>query len=214
MEGSFNSRFLAFGGFLMSLQLVVCCAGLCLTQISDAGWQPTSSEMTISKIPSTTVEERLEAVESRLEDLESQLAAIRQHLGFVEMPKIIDPQKPRAPGGEVAISRLDRMDRRLAKLEGGATESTGNPPLVPVPAGTSATPLCGMRVLINLTVFDRYITVNDRVYRAPRGRTEIWVPFALVEVYARNWELPKLWGMSNWKWNGRHYEMVIEIRPR
>ena len=76
----------------------------------------------------------------------------------------------------------------------------------------SVTPESGKLILQNLSGLSHYVSVNGTRHLVSPGRTEIWIPRAIVEVYLPHHESPKLWGMSNWKWTGQHHEMLINIR--
>ena len=77
-----------------------------------------------------------------------------------------------------------------------------------------ATPVLtqGRLVVQNLTGVPHYLSVNKVQHYVQPGRTDIWVPYQMVEAYLPSHELPKLLGMSLWRWTGRDYEMPLEIR--
>jgi len=74
--------------------------------------------------------------------------------------------------------------------------------------------LTGTLILQNDTGVSQVATINGRRYQVPPGRSELPVPRAVLEVYLPWYEQPKLWGMSNWRWTGQRYEMVIAIKPK
>ena len=74
--------------------------------------------------------------------------------------------------------------------------------------------LTGTLILQNDTGVTQVATINGIRYQVPPGRSELPVPRAILEVYLPWYEQPKLWGMSNWRWTGQRYEMLIEIKPK
>ena len=72
----------------------------------------------------------------------------------------------------------------------------------------------GTLIMQNDTGVTQVATINGTRYQVPPGRSELRVPRAILEVYLPGHEQPKLWGMSNWRWSGQRYEMLIEIKPK
>ena len=70
----------------------------------------------------------------------------------------------------------------------------------------------GRLVVQNLTGVPHYLSVNKAQHYVQPGRTDIVVPYQMVEAYLPTHESPKLLGMSLWRWTGRDYEMPLEIK--
>jgi len=74
--------------------------------------------------------------------------------------------------------------------------------------------LTGTLILQNDTGVTQVAAINGGRYQVLPGRSELPVPRAILEVYLPSYEQPKLWGMSNWRWTGQRYEMLIEMKPK
>ena len=76
----------------------------------------------------------------------------------------------------------------------------------------AATPTHGRLVVRNFTEASHYLSVNNVQYVVSPGRTDIWVPFQVVEAYLPVYEPRKVLGTALWRWTGRDYEMPLEIK--
>jgi len=74
------------------------------------------------------------------------------------------------------------------------------------------TPREGLLTVDNLTPYWRTLSINDKPFTLAPGRTSVWVPYGSVTTHLSAYEQPKTWDTTYWKSNGRHQEMVIEIR--
>jgi hypothetical protein len=151
-------------------------------------------------------------IEQRLDRLEQQIQLIQQHVGMrggLPSSARIDNGSQREQPGEDHLGRIEaearrlneRVDRVERQLDGAAGSSRVLPP-----------PTQGRLIVRNFTGVPYYLSVNKVLHYVQPGRTDIWVPYQIVEAYLPSHESPKLLGMSLWKWTGRDYEMPLEIR--
>ena len=129
--------------------------------------------------------------------------AVKQLAGFTkeEIAKI------RAQLDDLETTTSDLQKKLLPETmlrEEGDQEQVKPPPPV----------LTGTLLLQNETGVTQVATINGTRYQVSPGRSELPVPRAILEVYLPGHEQPKLWGMSNWRWSGQRYEMLIEIKPK
>ena len=147
-----------------------------------------------------------QSVEERLDRLELQVRLIGQHLGirFVLPPTAPDTDAT-SPSLSTSNDRLTRLEEKLDQLQQQLDGKRALNQAVPVSTQ-------GRLVVQNLTGVAHYLSVNQVRYYVQPGRTDIWVPHQVVEVYLPWHESPKLFGMSLWKWTGRDYEMRLDVR--
>jgi hypothetical protein len=159
-------------------------------------------------------------LEGRLAAMEQRLQAIEEHLGLRMPPSRKEGDAFRgSTGTSRPPARIDSLEgqyqdlaSRLAQIERQGANATRSdnpaPKLVPVPA----VPIQGKVVLQNWTGNRQYVSVNGLRFWVEPGYTEVWVGYSPAEVYIPGVEQPKLFGMSMWRWNGREYEMRIDLR--
>jgi hypothetical protein len=157
------------------------------------------------------------SIERRLTNLENQFTFIIEHLGL--RTKASAPNSgPTGPlietGSTDRLGRLEQgyqeIQRRLQQVQGQLDQPrpTGEP-LKPVPAEDVPQ---GRLVIVNWTGTHQSFSVNGvRHYLAP-GQWELMVPYRPVEAYLPGREVPKLFGMSMWRWTGKDYEIRVEIK--
>ena len=181
----------------------------CLTSsVGSFSAEPAAQQPTLAP-PQTAGQ----SIEERLTRLEMQLQLIQRHLGLQYRFRPKSSGADSAPSDQSAdydrLSRLEQETRRVGEqLEqmqrqlDGATSTNRVTPVVSQ----------GRLVVQNLTGVPHYLSVNKVQHYVQPGRTDILVPCQVVEAYLPSHELPKLLGMSLWRWTGRDYEMPLEIK--
>jgi len=172
------------------------------------GYEPADQQPTLAP-PQTDGQ----SIEERLDRMEMQLQLIQWHLGLhLRLPpgtSGADSTLPNPTADDDRLSRIERETRRMddqlqrlqSQLDGPKPDGRSDV----LPAGQ------GRLVVQNLTGVPHYLSVNKIQYYVLPGRTDIWVPYQVVEAYLPRHEPPKLLGMSLWRWTGRDYEMPLEI---
>jgi hypothetical protein len=186
-------------------------AGLaaCLTSSAGSfGAEPTAQQPTLAP-PQTAGQ----PIEERLARLEMQLQLIQRHLGLrYRLPPAssgADSTLPDQSTDSDRLSRLEQETRRFGEqVEQMQRQLEGATP----PSRVAPVPAQGRLVVQNLTGVPHYLSVNKVQHYVQPGRTDILVPCQVVEAYLPSHELPKLLGMSLWRWTGRDYEMPLEIK--
>jgi len=186
------------------------------------------AETTTQRLTPVSGQTGVGPIEGRLDRLEQQIQLIQQHLGMrfreSQLPltgSIADPTLPdqssalNQSGGPGQSSDYDRIAfleanaRRLAdqveRLQRQLDDARTPSRLAPVVTR-------GRLVVQNLTSVPRYLSVNGGQHYVLPGRTDIWVPYQMVQAYLPANEMPKMLGMNLWRWTGRDYEMPIEIK--
>ena len=181
----------------------------CLTNSTGVfSAEPTAQQPTLAP-PQTAGQ----PVEERLARMEMQLQLIQRHLGLrYRLPPANPGSDPAIPDESTDYDRLSRLEQETRRF-GERVEQMQRQ--LDGPAATSrVTPALtqGRLVVQNWTGVPHYLSVNKVQYYVQPGRTDIRVPYQVVEAYLPNHESPKLLGMSLWRWTGRDYEMPLEIR--
>jgi hypothetical protein len=166
-----------------------------------------------------TFEERLAALEAQMQAITDEMAMIRRHLDLL-MRHPVGPSKPASKAGNTPTTtqeqlqqlenaaretgdRLEQIERQLEKAK--TPQPLTNPPIAPIP-------MQGRLVVRNWTTTSHHLSVNGALYLVQPGRTDIPVPYQQVEAYMPGHELPKVLGMSFWRWTGRDYEMWMDVK--
>jgi hypothetical protein len=164
-----------------------------------------------------SVEDRLASLEAQIQSMRDQIGLIRRHV--VIRHDVGSPVSASDTGSAPATAQeqLDRLENtarevydRLEQIE-RQLEKTRTPPQPNVPP-IAPTPMQGRLVVQNWTRLSQYLSVNGALYLVQPGRTDISVPYQQVEAYIPGHELPKLLGMSFWRWTGRDYEMWMDVK--
>ncbi len=162
-------------------------------------------------------------LEDRVELLELQVRTMRARLNVLErqLRRTDDAGSP--PAGNEAENDPVSARERLEQLEKSAREVDNRiaqmgrklrelqPEPQPDPPSAVPLPAQGRLVVQNWTMSSQHLSVNGTLYLVKPGRTEILVPYQMAEVYVPGSELPKLLGMSFWRWTGRDYEMRVNV---
>lgn len=164
-----------------------------------------------------TIEERLDVLEAQTQVMKEEIDLIRRHVVITRTSGSSSSAPDTASGQSAAQERFDRLENttrglydRLEQIGRQLEEAKPRPqPNMSVVASTTTQ---GRLALQNWTKFSQYLSVNGTVYVVQPGRTDIMVPWQPVEAYIPGRELPKLLGMSFWRWTGREYEMPLEIK--
>lgn len=191
----------------MGVRTIILSAAL----LAGLGFPSDSSAVgpTLAQQQAPSLEHDQITVEERLDRIEAQIHMILQHLGLSLSRPAYDSQggvaEPAVPGGRIPRLEEDtrNINHQITAIQREIDEITK--------PGASVS-VRGKLVLHNLTGVSQDVSINGIRLRIRAGRTETWVPHAIVEVYLPWFESPKLWGMSNWRWTGHHHEMVISIR--
>jgi hypothetical protein len=159
----------------------------------------------------------LGALEEQIRSMRDQIGLIRRHViirrdvgapisasDTGNAPSTAQEQLDRLENAAREVyDRLEQMERQLEK-----TRTPPQPTVTPI----ASVPMQGRLVVQNWTRFSQYLSVNGALHLVQPGRTDIPVPYQQVEAYSPGHELPKLLGMSFWRWTGRDYEMLLEIK--
>jgi len=152
-------------------------------------------------------------IEERLARLEMQLQLIQQHLGVrFRLPPSNSGSDATPPDSSSEYDRLTRLEREARRSTERLEEMQRQLDGVASPSRVSPVVTQGRLVVQNWTGMPHYLAVNKVQHYIQPGRTDISVPYQVVEAYLPSHESPKLLGMSLWRWNGRDYEMPLEIR--
>lgn len=172
---------------------------------TEARWEKVDAEL--RRLSAAVSEQRTAAAEDpsgRQRDTDDRLAQVDQTLEGMwavihEMRKTHDE----------LTNQMKRVEQSLSKklIETSYQDDKPKRSTSPKPV-----PMHGRLVVENWTGKSHRMVVNGQSYWVSPGRTILTVPHAIVEAYMPNHEGPKLWGLSNWKWNGQGYEMFITLR--
>ena len=173
------------------------------------GYEPVKQEPTLAPLQTNGP-----SIDERLRRLETQIQLIRQHLGLqiAGQSSGLDaqPALPDSPRNDDRIGRLENETRgindRLRELQDQVNGAKSD-----ARSGASTVGQ-GRLVVQNWTGVPRYLSVNKLQYHIMPGRTDIWVPRVNVEAYLPAYEFPKLLDTSLWRWTGRDYELLLDIR--
>jgi len=151
-----------------------------------------------------------DSIDGRLDRVEQQLRAIQQHLGLYPLVPATYRAEGTANNSVINYDRIANVELETRRLNERLT--TVKSQLDRVNAAPPTIPTQGRLAVRNLTGSPHYISVNNTRYVVQPGRTDIWVPYQVVEAYLPSHESPKLLGMSMWRWTGQDFEMPLDIR--
>ena len=145
-----------------------------------------------------SLETRVTALERRVDNVYRDIEYIDQHLGIGRPRETVStlPRRNLEPSRPL-IDRIAQLEQALASPPTGAG----------LPAGQ------GRLVLTNQTGSTQTVTVNSARIIVTAGRTDVWVPLGDVEVFLTYFEPHKVMDRSQWRWTGRDFEMLVNVRP-